>query len=376
MDILSRFNPNAHVVVIHDMWTYGANLEKGDVDDTLNCFHLAKKCKRLTICIVNDTGDNRRYTSFIARHGPTLLSINPYVKIVTGHELDMSDVRKVVLCAPLSVHDDILLQKIRSYNKLCKYYAQGDTPGAYNMNSTLTPYINFNTSTLTVLHDGTPIDVPIKMYNTAATNRKFRIGFLRSFAPSTVIDEMLVYAKHKLCFLPTAPYAIGLLMKKYGTGNTAYGLCHAMNLMELNDTRDPDEVIHAYFKDKWEDAHILIDCRIATYPAVHRYMQTMKTISNGKLDSEEDMDTFKRALCMVVECTLLWFGREALDRFRTLADSDVRANPTGTEQFSPSMFDLVVGVCAMYDLTPQELSELLPGNANSLADGRFFECMV
>jgi hypothetical protein len=37
------------------------------------------------------------------------------------------------------------------------------------------------------------------------------------------------------------------------------------------------------------------------------------------------------------------------------------------------MFDLVVGVAAMHDLSPQELSELLPGTANSLAEGKFLE---
>jgi len=33
----------------------------------------------------------------------------------------------------------------------------------------------------------------------------------------------------------------------------------------------------------------------------------------------------------------------------------------------------VVGVAAMYDLSPEELREMLPGAANQLAEGPFLE---
>ena len=101
----------------------------------------------------------------------------------------------------------------------------------------------------------------------------------------------------------------------------------------------------------------------------------MKILGAGKLDSEEDIAIFKRAMALVVECTLLWFGPSALDRFRTLADSDVRAKSTGTERYTSSMFDLVVGIAAVHDLSPQELRTLLPGSANQLAVGEFLKLM-
>lgn len=359
-----------NVVAVHDMWTFGAKLEKGDVDDIINCFYLAKQTSRLTIYVTNDTGDERRHKAFVNKYGHALTKICP-VKIVTG-KIDLSDTDKVILCAPLHVeHDAILLQQLLVYRPQCKYYAQGDQPNAYNMNgSALTPHIHFGEKTLSVVDEtGATRQVPITLYNTASTNRKFGLSQLH-FVPDGVIHDMLVYGKHKLCFLPSLPFVVGLLMKKYGTGNTAYGLCHAMELMKLTDTRDPDEVISEYFDRQGRD-HVE---QLLAYPAIQRYIHMIKTTS-GKLESVDDMNIFKRAMALVVEYTIEVFGVTALDRFRTLADDDVVARIHGQEKYSTSMFDLVVGVAAMHDLSPQELSELLPGTANSLAEGKFLELL-
>jgi len=357
-----------NVVAVHDMWTFGAKLATGDVDDIINCFYLAKTTPHLTIYVTNDTGDGRRHKAFLTKYGHALTERCPEVKIVTG-AINLSGTDKVILCAPLHPeHDAILLQQLLVYRPQCKYYAQGDQPNAYNMTgSALTPYIRFGENTLSVVDEtGATHHVPITLYNTASTNRKFGLSQLH-FVPDGVIHDMLVYGKHKLCFLPSLPYAIGLLMKKYGTGNTAYGLCHTMELMKLHDTRDPDEVISEYFSRQGSGR---IE-QLLAYPAIQAYIQTMK--NTGKLDSVEDMNIFKRAMALVVECTIELFGVSALDRFRTLADDDVVARIHGYEKYSTSMFDLVVGVAAMHDLSPQELSELLPGTANSLAEGKFLE---
>lgn len=360
------------IVTVHDMWTFGANLEKGDVDDIMNCFYLAQKCYQLIIYVTNDTGDRRRYDAFLTQYGDALTSMYPTLRIVTG-DFILDEVNKFILCAPLHPeHDACLLREVRRYRPHCKYYAQGDTPNAYNMNgSALTPYLHFGeTPTLSVLDNTVSRTVPITLYNTASTNRKFTLEQLRVFAPEFAIHDMLIYGKHKLCFLPSLPFAVGLLMKKYGTGNTSYGLCHTMNLMELDDPRDPDVVITAYLA-KYGKGHV--DRTILAYPAVEAYIQTMKEKS-GKLDSVEDMAIFKRAMTLIVECTVLWFGKHALDRFRTLADSDVVACVTD-EKYSTSMFDLVVGVAALHDLTPAELAVHLPGTANQLAKGSFLDLM-
>ena len=352
------------ILTVHDMWTFGANLEKGDVDDIMNCFYLARECKQLTIYVTNDTGDQRRYHAFVQQYGDMLRAMCPAIQLVTG-EFTLSEVDKIILCAPLHPDDACLLREVRRYRPHCKYYAQGDTPNAYNMNgSALTPYVNFETSTLQTENG----PVPITLYHTASTNRKFTLDQLRTIAPEFAIHDMLIYGKHKLCFLPSLPFAVGLLMKKYGTGNTSYGLCHTMNLMELDDPRDPDVVISAYLA-KYGKGHV--DRTIRAYPAVEAYIQTMKEKS-GKLDDVEDMAIFKRAMTLIVECTILWFGKKALDRFRTLADSDVMACVTD-EKYSTSMFDLVVGVAALHDLSPEELAIHLPGTANQLARGSFLD---
>jgi hypothetical protein len=108
---------------------------------------------------------------------------------------------------------------------------------------------------------------------------------------------------------------------------------------------------------------------LTAYPAIQAYLDDMKSQVNGKLDDPEDMARFKRVLMLVVECTILWFGSHALDRFRTLADSDVIATMTGDEKYSSSMFDLVVGIAVLNDITPAQLAAL-PGTANQLATGR------
>jgi hypothetical protein len=213
--------------------------------------------------------------------------------------------------------------------------------------------------------------VNIELYNTSSTNRKFTLDQLRKFVPPTVIEDMIIYGKHKLCFLPSAPFVIGLLMKKYGTGNTSYGLCHTLNLMTLDDTRDPDVVIVEYLA-KYGEGHT--DRVLEKYPAIGDYVTAMKE-KTDKLNTEEDMRIFKRAMALVVECTILWFGEKALDRFRTLADDDVVASVTGQEKYSTSMFDLVVGVCVMNDISPRELLDYLPGTANQLATGRLLGLM-
>jgi len=371
MAALSRFNKYAHVVAVHDMWTFGAGLGKGDVDDTINCFYLAQVCSRLTIYVTNDTGDKRRHKAFMDKYGAALTFINPGIRIVTG-DVELERVDKFIICAPLHAEHDIsILLQILKYRKGCKYYAQGDAPNAYNMNgSALTPHVKFETSTLAVFEEGGTREVPITLYNTGDTNRKFTLDKIRTYVHEEVVNDMLVYAKHKLCFLPNLPFAIGLLMKKYGTGNTAYGLCHALNVMELNDTSDPDEAIQRYLHN-WSSEKL--EEFLSTYPAVMTYIEHMKRIGAGKLDDPLDLAIFKRAMAFVVICTLLWFGPSALDRFRTIADSDVEAIVTRTERYTSSMFDLVVGVAAMHDLSPQELKEMLPGSANQLGEGTFLE---
>jgi hypothetical protein len=142
--------------------------------------------------------------------------------------------------------------------------------------------------------------------------------------------------------------------------------------MTLDDTRDPDTVIVEYLA-KYSEGHA--DRVVEKYPAVNAYVTAMKEKGAGKLDTEEDMATFKRAMALVVECTILWFGEGALDRFRTLADDDVVASVTGLEKYSTSMFDLVVGVCVMNDISPRELPDYLPGTANQLATGRLLGLM-
>jgi len=376
LSVSSRFNKYAHVVAAHDMWTFQAALMKGDVDDLINCFYLASICRRLTIYVTNDTGDKRRHKAFMDKYGAALTFINPGIRIVSG-DADLGRVDKFIICAPLHAeHDASFIQQALTHRKGCKYYAQGDAPGAYNMNgSALTPHITFGESpSITVCDEEGTRKVPMTLYNTGDTNRKFELDKIRKYVHEEVVHDILVYAKHKLCFLPQLPFAIGLLMKKYGTGNTAYGLCHVLNLMELNDTTDPDVAIQKYFRDKWGDvAAVRTDTLLYAYPAVDAYIQHTKTIGAGKLDTTDDFNIFKRAMALVVECTIIWFGPEALDRFRTIADSDIQAKIDGTERYTPSMFDLVVGVAAMHDLTPQELREMLPGTANQLAEGSFLD---
>jgi hypothetical protein len=347
---------------------FGVDLEKGDLDDTVNCFYLAEQCKQLTIYIVNDTGDGRRHRSFCEKYERLLKITCPGIQIVTGN-IDLTDTTKVILCAPLHpLHDAVMIAQLRMYRPTCSYYAQGDTPGAYNMNgSALTPFLTFGEKPTLATMDsmGEPHLVPISLYNTASTNRKFTMDQIRKFVPTSVLYDMIIYSKHKLCFLPSKPFAIGLLMKKYGTGNTSYGLCHTMNLMDLDDLRDPDVVISEYLSKKYGEGHV--ERVLHTYPAVQSYIETMKTY--GKLDSEEDLNIFKRAMMLVVECTILWFGEHALDRFRSLADSDIIASVTGTEKYSTSMFDLVVGIAVLNDITPSQLA-CFPGTANQLATGR------
>ena len=371
-----RITPGARVLLVHDMWTLGAKLEKGDLDDILNCFYMAEQCDRLTIYVTNDTGDGRRCEAFNRRYGDNLRAICPRVVIVTG-KIDLScGIHKVILCAPIHPeHDAELLGELRKHRLDCKYYAQGDSPTAYNMTgSAITPYIQFGPyPTLSVVDaKGIERKVPIALYNTAATNRKFTLDQLRKFAPDYVVQDVVIYGKHKLCFLPQFVYAIGLLMKKYGTGNTAYGLCHTLNLMPLEDTRDPDVVITEYLR-KYGEGHV--ERVLEKYPAVRTYVESMKEKGAGKLDNEADMAMFKRAITLVVECTILWFGEKALDRFRTLADDDVVASITGTEKYSTSMFDLIVGVAVLNDISPGELPDYLPGTANQLATGRLLALM-
>jgi len=361
-------SPFSRIVAVHDPWMFGVDLEKGDLDDTVNCFYLAEQCKQLTIYIVNDTGDGRRHRSFCEKYERLLKITCPGIQIVTGN-IDLTDTTKVILCAPLHpLHDAVMIAQLRMYRPTCSYYAQGDTPGAYNMNgSALTPFLTFGEKPTLATMDsmGEPHLVPISLYNTASTNRKFTMDQIRKFVPTSVLYDMIIYSKHKLCFLPSKPFAIGLLMKKYGTGNTSYGLCHTMNLMDLDDLRDPDVVISEYLSKKYGEGHV--ERVLHTYPAVQSYIETMKTY--GKLDSEEDLNIFKRAMMLVVECTILWFGEHALDRFRSLADSDIIASVTGTEKYSTSMFDLVVGIAVLNDITPSQLA-CFPGTANQLATGR------
>ena len=360
--------PMSRVLIVHDPWVFGANLDKGDVDDNANCFYMAEQCKELIIYIVNDTGDGRRYKAFCDKYERLLRVVCPTVVLVSGN-VDLTGVTKVILCAPLHPeHDAVLVSQLRVYRPECRYYAQGDSPSAYNMNgSALTPFLTFGEKpTLSVQDESGTHLVPISLYNTSSTNRKFTLDQLRKFMPSSAIQDMVVYSKHKLCFLPSKPFALGLLLKKYGTGNTAYGLCHAMNLMELDDTRDPDVVLTTYLA-KYGEGHT--ERILTTYPAIQAYLDDMKSQVDGKLDDPEDMARFQRVLMLVVECTILWFGSHALDRFRTLADSDVIATVTGDEKYSSSMFDLVVGIAVLNNITPAQLSAL-PGTANQLATGR------
>ena len=113
-----------NVVAVHDMWTFGAKLATGDVDDIINCFYLAKTTPHLTIYVTNDTGDGRRHKAFLNKYGHALTARCPEVKIVTG-AIDLSNTDKVILCAPLHPeHDAILLQQLLVYRPQCKYYDQ------------------------------------------------------------------------------------------------------------------------------------------------------------------------------------------------------------------------------------------------------------
>jgi len=267
-----------------------------------------------------------------------------------------------------------MVEYVRTYTPGRLLYGQGDTPRAYNIsNSALGPYFSFEKepTLLTVDTQGNEHAVPITLYNTNATNRKIPVAMLADITCPELTQEVLMYAKHKLCFLPEKPFAVGLLLKKYGTANTTYGLCHAKQLMTLDDLTDPDVVLQSYFEGRG-DAYV--EELVHAYPTVQEYFVRMYLLHLHKLTTE-DKQAFMRALAMVIECTLEWFGEHALkNRFRTLADSDVTAT-VGTEKYSPSMFDLIVGVAVVHDLTPTELSELLHGGPNQLISGPFVELM-
>jgi len=365
--ILSRYDPSQRVLFVHDMWTHKNQLGLGDVDDSVNVFWLARRLKHVFIYIVNDTGDHRRYKGFM-KYYHVLKDICPTIQFLYSGSTFPS-VDKIVLCAPLHAeHDKRMVEYVRTYTPGRLLYGQGDSARAYNVSSSaLFPYMSFGEqpTLLTETHA-----VPITLYNTNATNRKITVDLLSEITCPELTTEVLLYAKHKLCFLPEKPFAVGLLLKKYGTGNTAYGLCHAKNWMMLHDMTDPDTIIQKHMKD--EDAeHLVCDS-----PTVHQYFITMCCNHPDKLSSTEDQKAFMRALALVTECTLEWFGKKALEeRFRTLADDDVTAKVDGSELYSPSMFDLMVGVAAVHDLTPDELATLLPGNPNELMTGPFMELL-
>ena len=380
----ARRNPDESILLLHDMWTFGNKLDVGDVDDSVNVFKLARMCRRLHVYIVNDTGDQRRYKGFMEKYYAMLKEICPTICILHS-ESEFPLVDKVVICAPLhATFDKRMVDYIRTYTPHRLLYGQGDTPRAYNMStSALCPYISFdeNPTLLTVNEHGENYSVPITLYNTNATNRKLTVSMLSDMTCPELTKEVLAYAKHKLCFLPEKPFAVGLLLKKYGTGNTAYGLCHAKHLLELEDLSDPDLVLNAYFmgisgNGDQKSTNSYVYKLICKYPTVHDYYIHMCGMNPEKLSSPEDQMAFQRALAMVVVCTVEWFGERALqDRFRTLADDDVLATVDGTELYSPSMFDLIVGISAVYNLTPKELSMLLHGGPNQLISGPFVELL-
>jgi len=361
------------------MWTHGHSLELGDVDDSVNVFWVARRCPHLTIYIVNDTGDQRRYKAFMKKYEIQLQEICPTIRIITS-DSPFPSVDKVVICAPLhKEHDQRMVDYLRTYTPGRTLYGQGDTPRAYNLSSSaLFPYISFENHTLSTLDEGVERSVPITLYNTNATNRKLEVTMLKEITCPELNQEVLMYAKHKLCFLPEKPFAVGLLLKKYGTGNTAYGLCHAKQLMELEDTTDPDISIQTFFEHRaigrGQRSDVYVEQLIHRYPVVQQYFVTMCLQNMDKLSSDEDQRMFMRALAMVIVCTLEWFGDAALkDRFRTLGDNDVMASVDGTEKYSPSMFDLMVGISAIHDLTPTELSTLLHGGPNQVVSGPFLD---
>ncbi len=371
---LERFNPNQRVLFVHDMWTHQNNLGAGDVDDTVNVFWAARTLTHLYIYVVNDTGDHRRYQGFM-KYYKMLNEICPTIEFLRN-ESTFPEVDKVVLCAPLHpLFDARMVEYVRTYTPGRKLYGQGDSPRAYNIsNSALLPYFSFDAEpTLSTVDETGTHSVPITLYNTNSTNRKITVEMLTDITCPELTKEVLLYAKHKLCFLPEKPFAVGLLLKKYGTGNTTYGLCHAKHLMGLEDLSDPDDVLQTYFTASSTDYALLV----REYPTAQQYFETMCTNNADKLSTEEDKQAFLRSLAMVVECTLEWFGPSALEeRFRTLADSDVTAKVDGTELYSPSMFDLMVGVSVVYDLTPEELNTLLHGTPNQVASGPFMDLLL
>jgi hypothetical protein len=360
------------VLFIHDMWCHHHQLEMGDVDDSVNVFWLARTLTHVYIYIVNDTGDHRRSKGFM-KYETRLKELCPTLVFLNSDSVFPS-VDKVALCAPLhKQHDRRMVEYVRTYTPGRLLYGQGDTPRAYNIsNSALGPYFSFEKepTLLTLDAEGNEHAVRITLYNTNATNRKITVSMLEDITCPELTQEVLMYAKHKLCFLPEKPFAVGLLLKKYGTANTAYGLCHAKQLMTLDDLTDPDVVLKSYFNGRGAYAVELVHA----YPTVQEYFVRMCLQHSHPLTTEDQL-AFIRALAMVVECTLEWFGEHALkDRFRTLADSDVTAT-VGTEKYSPSMFDLMVGVAVVHDLTPKELSEQLHGGPNQLVSGPFLDLL-
>lgn len=376
---IERFNPTQRVLFIHDMWTHQNKLGLGDVDDTVNVFWAARTLTHVYIYVVNDTGDHRRYQGFM-KYYKMLKEICPTIEFL-NNEYTFPEVDKVVLCAPLhKLYDSHMVEYVRTHTPGRMLYGQGDSPGAYNISSSaLAPYFSFDNgpTLMTVDEMGESHSVPITLYNTNATNRKITVDMLSDITCPELTQEALLYAKHKLCFLPEKPFAVGLLLKKYGTGNTTYGLCHAKQLMALGDMSDPDVVLQTYFTtNHGSSADDYVEQLVRDYPTAQQYFDTMCRDNTEKLSAVEDKKAFCRALAMVVLCTLEWFGPSALEeRFRTLADSDVTAKVDGTELYSSSMFDLMVGVSVVYDVTPAELTSLLHGSPNQLASGPFMDLL-
>jgi hypothetical protein len=378
--VLARFNSTQRVLFIHDMWTHESKLALGDVDDTVNVFWAARLLTNLYIYVVNDTGDHLRYQGFM-KYCKTLKDLCPTICFLKNESI-FPEVDKVVLCAPLHpFYDSRMVEYVRAHTPGRKLYGQGDSPRAYNIsNSALLPYFSFDPEpTLSTVDETGALHFdPITLYNTNSTNRKLTVEVLSDLTCPELTREVLLYAKHKLCFLPEKPFAVGLLLKKYGTGNTTYGLCNAKHLMDLGDMSDPDEVLEAYFTAQaGGPSKDYVEKYVREYPTAQQYFETMCTENADKLSTEEDKQAFLRALALVVECTLEWFGPVALEeRFRTLADSDVTAIVDGTELYSSSMFDLIVGVSVVYDLTPQELNSLLPGSPNQVVSGPFMDLLL
>lgn len=383
LSFLARRNPNTSLLFVHDMWLHGNSLELGDTDDSVNVFWQARLSNHVFVYVVNDTGDQRRYKAFVKKYETTLKEICPTIQILNS-DSPFPAVDKVIICAPLHKdHDQRMVDYIRTYTPGRLLYGQGDNPRAYNLSSSaLFPYLSFGTpSTLSTIDDkGVLHPVPITLYNTNSTNRKLPAAMLQEITCPELAQEVFMYSKHKLCFLPEKPFAVGLLLKKYGTGNTAYGLCHAKHLMDLNDMRDPDIVLQEFFdsaaKNLGQTSDSCVEQLVHQYPTVQQYFVNMCIQNMDKLSATEDQRAFMRALAMVIVCTLDWFGEDALKgRFRTLADNDVMAKVDGTERYSSSMFDLIVGVAVVHDLTPEELSSLLHGGPNQLIEGPFIELL-